>query len=202
MTDKTRTLPGTGLILAGGSGTRMGFDKTSLPWNGTTLLVHLEKIVSSIMSETLIVGLRGGRPTGISTQTVCIAEPRKLGPLGGLRHGLSAMHHPKALVIACDMPFISTEAIEALWKESEGFEATLPETDDGLHPLFGIYTRSCLPHVEIKLEQGERKFISFFDLVKTQFINTSGRRDFWARTLVNLNSPEEFKRALDAEKGT
>lgn len=199
MTDKIRILPGTGIILAGGSGSRMGFDKTSLPWRGKTLLVHIENIVSSIMAETMIIGFQGNRPPGISDKSLLLAESQKLGPLGGFKLRLESMNHASALVVACDMPFISTEAVETLWKESEGFEATVPQTAEGLHPLFGIYSRSCLPHVETELARGERKFITFFDLVQTKFFDTSERGDYWARILVNLNSPEEYKNALEGD---
>jgi len=192
-------LAGTGIILAGGAATRMGLNKALLPWREGTLLSHVAAIVATIMGKTMIVGFRGQLRPIPGTDVEMIEETERLGPLGGIRLGLSSMGSTKALIVACDTPFINKEAIERLWSESEEFDVTLPSSPEGLHPLFGVYARSCLPHIEASLQKGERKVLAFFGQVRVKDMATENNSRLWERVLININSPAEYARARELD---
>lgn len=193
-------LPGTGVILAGGYATRMGSDKSLLSWRDGTLLSHVAHIVSATMEETLVIG---GDPEAHpidATAARFLNDPEKLGPLGALRLGLKSARHPRILLVACDMPFITPHAIRFLWRASAGNDVTLPRSTEGLHPLFSINDRACIPFIEASLAKGERKVLLFYENVRMAQMPTTRHSAYWNRILTNLNTPEEYRQALVADR--
>lgn len=101
-----------GYILAGGSSSRMGFDKAFLPIDGTPLLVR----VASALQHSEAVTVVGGdehriRRLGFSW----IPDDRPgLGPLGGVHTAVTHCPFEVAAIFSCDLPAITTTATEHL----------------------------------------------------------------------------------------
>jgi molybdopterin-guanine dinucleotide biosynthesis protein A len=188
-------LPAAGLVLAGGGSRRMGRNKLSLAWGGGTLLTRIGNVLNHTVQSTWIVGLPETIPLPELPGVRFISEGNPIGPLGGLQAGLAAMAEPAALVVAADMPFVGPESIRRLWRLAAGAEVTLLQAADGIHPLFGIYRRSCLPAVRRAMEQGLHRMTSFWDALPVRVIDI-GDDPFWARVLVNVNTPADYRRAL------
>lgn len=188
-------LPAAGLLLAGGGSRRMGRDKLFLPWGDTTLLVRIASVLTRTMSETWVVGLPETTPPPGLVGLRYIGDGTPIGPLGGLLAGLEAMASPAGLVVAADMPFVGMEAIRRLWQYAAGAPATILRTTDGMHPLFGVYRRECLPAIRSAIGRGERRVSAFFEAVPPRIVD-AGSDPFWARTLLNINSPADYALAL------
>jgi molybdopterin-guanine dinucleotide biosynthesis protein A len=101
-----------GAVLAGGRSTRFGSDKAEALLDGKPLLDHAIAAIRPHVTDLVLVGRdRPGWP--------CLSDrPRPgLGPLGGIA---AALHHAgrhgydRVLTIACDVPHVSPELIEAL----------------------------------------------------------------------------------------
>lgn len=188
-------LPAAGLILAGGDSTRMGRDKLRLPWGNGTLLSRIASELTRTLTETWVVG-----PTlpGLAAEVPGVRfvsdEPR-IGPLGGLRAGLEAMGPDAGLVVAADMPFVDSRAIHRLWALSADAPLTVLQMADGLHPLFGVYRRECLPAVQAAIVRGEHRMRSFWDDLIVRIVNVEGD-PAWARILFNINSERDYRLAL------
>jgi len=187
---------GTGIILAGGAATRMGLNKPLLPWRNGTVLEQITRTVAQRVKHILIVGLQGSRPSFPGLDVEYLEEEERLGPLGGISLGLRASPPGRALIVASDLPFICVEAIDHLWEVSTGKQVTLPRSVEGLHPLLAVYDHSCLPFIERALADGKRKILVFYDQVQVRELDTSGKAAFWDRVLTNINSPDEYSRAL------
>ena len=87
------------------------------------------------------------------------------GSLGGIHAALS--HAGSAvLVVAWDMPFVPAGLLTALRSLDELADAAVPESDSrrGLEPLCAYYSRSCLAPVERRLDAGDRRVVSFFEM--------------------------------------
>jgi molybdopterin-guanine dinucleotide biosynthesis protein A len=101
----------TAIILAGGDSRRMGRDKATLPFAGTTLMQAVIATMQQLFPATL-VSVRQIRPE-IYLPQVCDTQADG-GPLTGLVTTLSRVATPWAFVVACDMPFISPALVELL----------------------------------------------------------------------------------------
>ncbi len=103
-----------GLVLAGGHSSRMGRDKAMLPWRGTTLLVHMQRLLRE--SGVTRVMVSGAYPQ-------CDAVPDRfadLGPLGGLASVAAALPDGPILVVPVDMPLLDPALLRYLRVSSSG----------------------------------------------------------------------------------
>lgn len=79
------------------------------------------------------------------------------GPLAGLHVGLVRCRTPWLLAVACDMPFLTTEALKMLVSASRtpGCPVFARTPDGRLQPLCALYPVSVLPVVEKLLDGGQ-----------------------------------------------
>jgi len=104
-----------GLVLAGGASTRMQRDKAALEYQGRTQLDrafelasrHVGKVFVSVRAEQRLDPTRAKRP-------MIVDSVSSEGPIAGIRSALAAYPEAAWLVLACDLPFLSDAAIEAL----------------------------------------------------------------------------------------
>jgi molybdopterin-guanine dinucleotide biosynthesis protein A len=114
--------------------------------------------------------------------------------LGGIAAGLQAMDSELAIVVACDMPFLYVPLLRWLIDQVTGYDAVVPQTGAEYEPLHAIYRRTCYDPIVRRLEQGDRRVISFFADVRLRPIEEAAWRaiDPAGRSLVNLNTPGDL----------
>lgn len=196
-------------ILAGGASRRMGVDKAALILQGRTLLDRAIDVALAVSPNVLVVGGEAGRrragdedagrpESGPHAEVRFVADDLPgQGPLGGL---VTALRHSgtSVLAIACDMPWLTSEALRWLIELDGEIHADAPQlgtvtTWHGqLEPLFSIYRPACLPLMEARLARGERAL--------HRFIQASGFRTLdvpaWVgEQLANVNTPEAWEAA-------
>src|SRR5262245_35696810 len=92
----------------------------------------------------MIVG--GGALTKPGTRRVADTVPGS-GPLGGIHAALTSVAVDCAcpvLIVACDMPYITTALVTRLFDELQDADIVVTQTDRGYHPLCAVYTRACV----------------------------------------------------------
>src|SRR5258708_38101172 len=109
-----------GLILAGGSSSRMQRDKAALQYRGKNQLDRTFELASRHVS-----------PVFVSVRAAQTADPTRAhhplivdsvageGPIVGIRSALAAYPDAAWLVLACDLPFLSDAALSQLLRERD-----------------------------------------------------------------------------------
>ncbi len=185
--------PMTVIILAGGRGRRMKADKAGLPVGGTTLLGHVVGQVAPYFGEVIISvspGQKLVRPKNLRSG-MAIAEDGTpgLGPIGGILAGLKAARNEACTVIACDIPDIDIPLLRRIARAADGFDIAVPVGPSGLHePLFAVYGRSVVPHIEALLARGERSILPLYGLSRTAVVRIDD-----ATGLRNLNTRPDYE---------
>jgi molybdopterin-guanine dinucleotide biosynthesis protein A len=126
------------------------------------------------------------------------------GALGGIGTALTHAGTERALVVACDLPFLTSALLAFLAGLDPAADVTLCETEaEGIHPLCAVYSRRCLPHIERRVAEGRLKVAGFFDAVTVRAVGETEMRahGFTPDLLANLNTPEEYERARRALAG-
>lgn len=193
------------IVLAGGMSRRMGQDKASLPFGGRTLLERTVDVAAQAAPRVVVVRA-ADQDVALARTDVIVARDREpfAGPLAALREGLAALDDADAAVavLAVDLPFVTTALLDHLFAalESSGADAAVPQAGGRLHPLAACYRASLLPRVESLLAAGSRSLRALLDAVPVRIVaeDELARIDQGARALVNLNTPEDYRRALDA----
>lgn len=128
-----------GVILAGGRSTRFdGGDKALADLAGTPMVRRVADRLADVVDE-LVVNCRSEQVHPIVQamedypRELRVAEDPEpdLGPVGGIRTGLRAVRSTYALVVACDMPFVSPALALHLFERADGHDAAVPRLDDG-----------------------------------------------------------------------
>ena len=188
-------------ILAGGRARRFaGRDKSALLVGDRTILERQLDVLAPSVERTLIVGYAGERALPHSV----ISVPDRVagrGPLAGLEAALAAADGGDVLLVACDMPNLTTTFASYLIDLSKeaAWNAVVPRTDRGYHPLCAVYTASCLAAVQRRLARHELRMV---DLVGDLTVRAVGdvelaRLGGGAHLLANVNTQADLD-ALEA----
>lgn len=189
----------TAAILTGGRATRFGGrDKSALLVGGRSILDRQIAELSKLTADILLVG---GHARHERARVVRDIVPGS-GPLGGLHAALTEARGDATLVIACDMPYVTSPLLAYLAALTREAEAVVPQTERGYHPLCAAYTPACLEPVARRLADGRLKMIDLMGDLRVRVVMPEELDRFGDRhhLLANVNSPVEY-RGLEAFKG-
>jgi molybdopterin-guanine dinucleotide biosynthesis protein A len=188
-----------GFILVGGASSRMGNDKSALVLGEQTVVERIAMAMSGVAKKISVVG---SRPR-IYPFPIVHDLAESWGPLGGIHAALNAAKAKWCFIIACDLPFVTSDLLERLLhlrsNDSAIFDAVVPiQADDYPQPLCAVYeTTSCLAAAEQSIASGEHSPRALLDKVNTRYVpfndlaDLAGADDFF----FNLNTPEHYERA-------
>ncbi|WP_456953141.1 molybdenum cofactor guanylyltransferase [Lysobacter sp. HA35] len=137
------TVPFTGMVLAGGSSTRMGRDKATLMLDGRTLLDRAIAVLRDAGAAQVLVS--GDRPEhhGIADITP------GAGPVGGIASVLPHVGDGAMVVTPVDVPRLDVDAVQSLVGALADARAVFFEG----HPL------PCAVHVDERLRAAVRQLM-------------------------------------------
>jgi molybdenum cofactor guanylyltransferase len=185
-----------GFIVAGGKSTRMGRDKAFVEFEGTTLLARALEVTRSVTSNVRIVGAAAKfREFAPVVEDVF----RDCGPLGGIHAALRASQAELNLMLAVDLPSVSTGLLQFLLACAQESVAlvTVPRVGERWQPLCGVYRRQFAHVAEQALQAGRYKIDPLFDTKLTRAIDDEqlSAAGFSVEVFRNLNTPEELAEA-------
>jgi molybdopterin-guanine dinucleotide biosynthesis protein A len=191
-----------GFILVGGASSRMGADKSRLLMNGKTMTSMIAEALRPVTSEVSLVGsLAGGSDSSLR---VIPDLHERWGPLGGIQAALHACETAYCLVVACDLPFLTTELFTHLLQlrdDEDTVEAVVPLQSDGRpQPLCAVYQKTpCLLATEKSIALDEHTPRAMLNKVNTRYVkfdefaNLPDSEHFF----FNLNRREDYERARE-----
>lgn len=184
-----------GYVLAGGKSSRMGTDKGLLKFYGKPIIQIIVEQLQPAVSNTIIISKNEAyKKFGLEVIPDLINDK---GPAGGIHAALSHTDSDKIFVVSCDMPNITTNAIQYIIEQSFHSQITLPLNNGNVEPLFGVYAKTCLPLWQQLIEQGKIKLqemVTHFELLK---INVENHKFFNAELFSNINDKNDL---LNAQK--
>ena len=192
----------TGVVLAGGASRRMGQSKARLVIAGEPLLARVVGRLQHAFSDVLVVGPSTLAPIVPGVQIVQDTLPGQ-GPLGGLDTALAAMSTSYASVVACDMPFVHPRlALAMAWQAARAqqrADVVAMRSERGLEPLHAVYSRSCLPVVQVRLHGGTRSLYGLLHHLRVMEMDPTEavRWDPEGLSAFNANTVDEWARAVE-----
>ena len=182
----------TGVLLAGGQGSRMGgVDKGLVELAGRPMAAHALARLAPQVDELIINANQNlDRYAEFGCPVVPDQIPDFAGPLAGLHAALSAARTPLVVTAPCDSPFLPEDLVFRLFSALTAADADLAvaRTFDQPHPVFCLCQRRVLPHLSSFLASGERKFARWYatlNVVEVPF-------DDVAAAFENINTREEL----------
>jgi molybdenum cofactor guanylyltransferase len=194
-------IPGA-VILCGGASQRMGRPKAWLPFGHERMLERVVRLAGTVARPIVVVAAADQMLPELRVDVTIVRDPVPgRGPLQGLAAGLGALADSVELVYATatDVPFLEPRWIGRLVELSDGYDLVIPFVGGYHHPLAALYRRhTVLPAIEGLLSEDRLRLSILVDAVKTRVVDESEMRtvDPELQTLRNLNSPEDYARAL------
>ena len=176
----------TGLIIAGGKSSRMGFDKTQILYNEKTFLENTIDLLLKFTDDILIVS---NKNTNIRYPFVQ-DEIKGIGPIGGIYTGLKNIKTELALIVPADLPFLSFESINFLINGYDDKNLACVFNNKGkLEAMVGIYHKKILPIIEELIEKKQYKLQILLQKSVAQQIDGSN----FSRDFININTTDDLK---------
>ena len=184
--------PVTGLILAGGKGSRMGgVDKGLQAFRGKRLVDHVyERFAPQVGGVIINANQNHEEYKTFGVRVVSDAIGGFAGPLAGFHAGLSISKRPFLASVPCDSPFLPADLIERLYQriDESGAELAVAKTGEQPHPVFSLVRRGVLDHLADFLKGGGRKIDAWYatlNVVEVAF-------DDEAEAFSNFNTLDEL----------
>ncbi|WP_082944651.1 molybdenum cofactor guanylyltransferase [Mycobacterium sp. 852013-50091_SCH5140682] len=187
----TSPVPLAAVVLAGGASRRMGRDKATLPFEGSTLVERVVAAVSVRCSPVFVIAAPG-QPLPELSAHVLRDEIRGVGPLVATGRGLRAAAdagRELAFVCAVDMPYLSAELIDELVAPAVRLHADIVLPWDGRdHYLAGIYRSALTDRIAELVAAGERSMRALAESVDTQRVVLDAEQP----ALTNVNTTADL----------
>ena len=187
-----------GAILAGGKSRRMGRDKLLLPFGGGTVLQAISEAVLPLVERLRLIGRD---PTlGLLFPDAQPDLHPGLGPLSGIHAALATAEADRVLVVACDLPFVTTAFLRGLLEGlSPELEAVVPCPGGEPVAVCALYRVTCLEDLAARLERRALAASDFAGSLRARFLDDRDltRLDPSGHCLLNLNTPLDYEKARE-----
>jgi molybdopterin-guanine dinucleotide biosynthesis protein A len=141
----------TGIIMAGGKSSRMGFDKGLAEIQGKKMITWVIQALEPICNDLIIISNTDiYQNLGIAIYQDTYKE---IGPLGGIYSGLSYTSTNDNLVVACDMPFVTSALFNHLLQIAPGYDIVMPVVQGQWQPLCAYYNKQIKENLEELIKQ-------------------------------------------------
>lgn len=180
----------TGVVLAGGRGSRMGGqDKGLILLDGLPLYKHVLRRLSPQVHEIAICAnrnLKEYQSAGIRVLSDTL--PDFPGPLAGMLSAMQNLESEWFLFCPCDTPNIPTNLATRLWHEHGHSPAVWVNDGERDHPTIVLLRAELVSPLEDYLRSGERRVMSFFRDVGGHAVVMKDS----ASNFTNVNTPEDL----------
>lgn len=167
----------------------MGADKALLSFRGKPMISAVVDAARPIATELFVV-VDEGQPYHALGLTTVPDVYKGRGPLGGLHAALSASRAEATLLLACDIPLVSTALLRHLAACSSDAPARAVEIDGRIHPLCAVYDRRCLPVIEQLIADDRLAMAGLLDAVGAQRVPITPDLPLYRPNLLtNINDP-------------
>lgn len=179
------------VLFAGGKSSRMGQDKSLLPFGGYDTLCEYQLQRLQQLFEKVYVSTKVEK-FGFEASLILDLYPQS-SPLVGLISVFETISEEACFILSVDAPFVDESVIAHLYEASNNpaYDAIIAESPEGTQPLCGIYKRSILPLAKAFIAEENHKLNALLKRAKSYFVHFEKEAPF-----ENLNHPQEYEAAL------
>lgn len=192
-----------GVILAGGKGTRMGgLSKALLTVGGSALIERQLAVMERVCGDIVIAANDAGQLAALVGGRCPIVPDvyPECGPLAGMHAAFPRCAQDAIWVVGCDMPFLSGRAaldMLDVWRRERADAVVPADAESRLHPLHGIFARrthASLAGFLRRQRLGVQQWLASLHTVVFDAASQAAainQPPFW----TNVNTPEEYEAA-------
>lgn len=182
-----------GCILIGGKSSRMGQPKHLIKTKGNiTWLSHSVKVLEPFVDKVVLAGA-GEVPSDMESLERVPDQLNVAGPLAGILSSMNSWPTANWIILACDMPLITEEAVTWLLDQYDGICAGVVPKNRAtgkMDPLFAYYSSNAIT-LFTKIRDSGR--FSITQIVKNPEILTPSIPAELLTNWQNINTQEQLQ---------
>ena len=190
----------TGVVLAGGQGSRMGgVDKGLQEFRGKPMVAHvLERLAPQVGTILVNANRNVDEYARFGHRVIADEIAGFAGPLAGFERGLAHATTPLVATVPCDSPFLPADLIARLHAGLDGSNAQLAvaKTGEQAHPVFTLMRRDVHGSLRDFLASGQRKIDRWYASLAVVEVAFDDQAD----AFMNINTREELA-SLEPPRG-
>jgi len=181
------------VIFAGGKSSRMGEDKSLLPFAGFNTITEFQLQKLQKLFKNVYISCKDKDKFDFKASFIEDVKTDNIyAPTAGFVSIFKTLHVESFFALSVDAPFVSEVEIAKIFKEdSLHVDATIAITEFGIQPMCGIYHRSLEDKFITMLNDDNHKLGYLLKNSTTLHVEFKDEKPF-----LNLNHPHEYKEAL------
>ncbi|MBN1251816.1 MAG: molybdenum cofactor guanylyltransferase [Bacteroidales bacterium] len=184
----------TGIVLCGGRSIRMGENKALLKLNNKFIISYVIDSLKEFCDE-IILSTNSNELDFLNLKTIA-DEYKNIGPIAGILSGLESSKTDLNIIASCDTPFFSSDLINFLLKFSNQNEIVIPEFEDFLQPITGIFKKSVIKTIKQEIELGNHSPQKIIKKANLKIVKIDNSLNFFNNKLfMNINTKEDYENA-------
>lgn len=180
------------VLFAGGKSSRMGEDKSLLPFGGFSSLAEFQYRRLIPLFSRVAISTKTADKFDFEAEFILDPIGVDYAPTAGFVSAFREVSDERMMVLSVDTPFVESSIFQTLLDaDNSELDAVIAKTSEGSHPLCGIYHRSLLGEFERMLREGDHRLGKLLASSKTCYVDFADEAPF-----ANLNHPHEYQEAL------
>src|SRR5574344_2607074 len=180
------------VILSGGKSSRMGEDKSLLPFSSSNSLIEFQFNRLKPYFKDIYISSKNDKFDFLNDKSKLILDKNQeiYSPILALQTILEKFD--KVFIITVDTPFVKIETIKKLIENSDGFDIVIAQDEEKTHNLCGVFSFAILKQIKSMLKSDIHKINYLIKNSNFKTICFENKDEF-----LNLNDKNEYQKALN-----
>lgn len=180
------------VILSGGKSSRMGEDKSLLPFSTSKTLIEYQYQRLKPYFKDIYISSKTNKFDFIEKDFLILDENKDIySPILALDTIFDKLKNQKIFIITVDTPLVTIESISRLIKESENYDVCIAQTER-THNLCGIFSSNISLSIKTMITNNIHKINYLIKNNKYNLILFQNNSEF-----ININNKYEYEIALN-----
>ncbi|MDD2290713.1 MAG: molybdenum cofactor guanylyltransferase MobA [Aliarcobacter sp.] len=180
------------VILSGGKSSRMGEDKSFLPFSSSKTLIEYQYNRLKPYFKNIYISSKTNKFDFIEEKCLILDENKDVfSPILALDTIFDKFKNQKIFIITVDTPFVTIESISKLIEESENYDICIAQTEK-THNLCGVFSSNISLTIKNMIINDIHKINYLIKNNKYNIIKFHKNSEF-----MNLNNKDEYLESLN-----
>jgi len=181
------------VILAGGKSSRMGSDKSLLPFGGFDTMIEYQLNKFQNYFQKIYVSTKSRDKFNFKANFIeDIDYFKQSSPLIAFFSILKQIDTEYVFIISVDSPFSGINQFNKLYNMiDKNFEAIVAKSPKYTHNTCAIYKKTIIPIIKKMLQNDNHKLKFLLDSINTKYVNFKDEKNF-----INMNYQKDYQKCL------
>ena len=180
------------VILSGGKSSRMGEDKSLLPFSSSKTLIQYQYNRLKPYFKNIYISSKVDKFDFLEKEFLILDENKDIfSPILALDTIFDKFKNQKIFIITVDTPLVTIDSISKLIEESQNYDICIAQTEK-THNLCGVFSSNISLTIKNMIETDIHKINYLIKNNNYNIVNFSDNSEF-----ININNQDEYQESLE-----